>query len=127
MSNVAFPSRRKAYELWLAALESGKYQQARGKLKRISREKTPSFCCLGVVCDLNVKAGGPEWDGRDYLNTSAHLPTSLHSFLAITDTEAITLINLNDIRKMSFKEIAAHIRKEVMPKALKRATNYRIR
>lgn len=37
---------------WLEALRSGKYEQGKGELK------TPygGFCCLGVLCDLYIKA-----------------------------------------------------------------------
>lgn len=40
-------------EAWLEALRSGEYEQGTGKLQ--SREG--EFCCLGVLCDLAVKAG----------------------------------------------------------------------
>lgn len=33
--------------LWIAALRSGKYKQAKGLLK-----SNTGFCCLGVACDL---------------------------------------------------------------------------
>jgi hypothetical protein len=62
---------------WTAALRSGKYQQGRSALR-----KNDELCCLGVLCDLAVKAGvtsampgedGYPWayDGRiDYLPDS---------------------------------------------------------
>lgn len=37
---------------WLQALRSGEYQQGKGFLRRIDN----SYCCLGVLCDLAVKA-----------------------------------------------------------------------
>lgn len=48
-------------EVWTAALESGDYEQTRaGHLgyphTRYSDEPT-AFCCLGVLCDLAIKAG----------------------------------------------------------------------
>lgn len=36
---------------WLEALESGEYDQSRGRLVRHT-EKGDRFCCLGVACDL---------------------------------------------------------------------------
>jgi len=39
-------------KLWIEALRSGKYEQGRGALN-----KDGKFCCLGVLCDLAVKAG----------------------------------------------------------------------
>lgn len=39
--------------LWVNALRSGEYEQARGALHR----KGEGYCCLGVLCDLAYKAG----------------------------------------------------------------------
>jgi hypothetical protein len=41
---------------WLAALRSGGYQQGRRALN-----SADGFCCLGVLCDLAVKAGVTHW------------------------------------------------------------------
>jgi hypothetical protein len=38
-------------KLWVAALRSGEYKQARGQLRR-----GDSFCCLGVLCNLHAQA-----------------------------------------------------------------------
>lgn len=38
---------------WAAALRSGEYRQGQGTL----RSPDDEFCCLGVLCDLAVKAG----------------------------------------------------------------------
>jgi len=40
---------------WLQALRSGEYEQTSGAL-----EHGGKFCCLGVLCDLAVKAGVTE-------------------------------------------------------------------
>lgn len=37
---------------WLSNLRSGEYEQGEGILK-----KNGKFCCLGVLCDMAVKAG----------------------------------------------------------------------
>ena len=42
---------------WVAALRSGEYKQGRGQLRNTDDE----YCCLGVLCDLAVKAGVTEW------------------------------------------------------------------
>lgn len=39
-------------QLWVDALRSGDYSQGKGHLN-----KDGKFCCLGVLCDLAVKAG----------------------------------------------------------------------
>ena len=38
--------------IWLEALRGGKYEQTTGVL----RSKKDGFCCLGVLCDLYIKA-----------------------------------------------------------------------
>ncbi|MCA1840151.1 MAG: hypothetical protein LC723_07460 [Actinobacteria bacterium] len=50
---------------WLAALRSGEYPKAVGRLRRLEPgpAKHPvGFCCLGVLCDLAARAGIGEWD-----------------------------------------------------------------
>lgn len=44
---------------WVAALRSGEYQQTTGSLHRFkeSASERLGFCCLGVLCDVAVKAG----------------------------------------------------------------------
>lgn len=42
---------------WIAALRSGNYQQGRHVLN-----SADGLCCLGVLCDLAVKAGVTHWD-----------------------------------------------------------------
>lgn len=42
---------------WIAALRSGNYQQGRHVLN-----SSDGLCCLGVLCDLAVKAGVTHWD-----------------------------------------------------------------
>jgi hypothetical protein len=43
-------------EKWLTALRSGDYAQGKGKLERVVDGQS-KYCCLGVLCDLAVKAG----------------------------------------------------------------------
>jgi hypothetical protein len=52
---------------WVTALRSGEYEQGRSYL----RSKDPNggndkFCCLGVLCDLAVKAGVTEARDNGY-------------------------------------------------------------
>lgn len=110
---------------WLNALESGEYQQGRGKL----RTKDNKFCCLGVLCDLAVKEGIlPEpilemshycYKQDDNLNTHETvfnvLPRKLTDLLHIDmagtyGEENETLWEENDTHVKSFKEIAQIIR-----------------
>ena len=42
---------------WVAALRSGDYPQGRNVLTSVESDGTRRHCCLGVLCDLAVKAG----------------------------------------------------------------------
>lgn len=42
---------------WADALESGEYQQGKNMLTRVDGYGNEKNCCLGVLCDLAVKAG----------------------------------------------------------------------
>ena len=45
-------------ELWLTALRSGEYQQAKGALRRKDDDEFGTgYCCLGVLCDIAAKQG----------------------------------------------------------------------
>lgn len=47
-----------AQRQWVDALRSGEYKQTTHVLCRLDEEGEPvGFCCLGVACDLAVKAG----------------------------------------------------------------------
>ena len=59
---------------WVAALRSGEYEQGSSRLRNGNH-----FCCLGVLCDIAVKAGIGEWshtiaDGDEFM-----IPTLLGS------------------------------------------------
>ena len=38
---------------WIEALESGKYRQGTGHLRQVMNDNAPSYCCLGVLCEIN--------------------------------------------------------------------------
>jgi hypothetical protein len=42
---------------WIEALTSGEYERGEGYLHHIDADGDATFCCLGVLCDLAVKAG----------------------------------------------------------------------
>lgn len=42
---------------WIAALRSGEYRQGSDYLARTDADGNMTYCCLGVLCDLAVKAG----------------------------------------------------------------------
>lgn len=51
-------------QLWIEALESGKYQQGKGQLRNANGE----YCCLGVLCELAAKEGVIE-EGKTKFNS----------------------------------------------------------
>lgn len=106
-------------EKWVAALESGEYQQTNCRLRAGN-----SFCCLGVACDVAVKAGVPieveppedseglwHYDGVDGV-----LPEAVQNWLGLASEmgsyrrrRTRSLSDDND-RGASFAEIAQTIR-----------------
>lgn len=103
---------------WLAALRSGDYEQARGKLKNFD---STEFCCLGVLCDLVAKKGDGEWDSTNayikfqYEDTASDtvLPIALQRELGIPADIQRELVDMNDDLRFSFDQIADYIELEL--------------
>lgn len=115
-------------EKWVAALRSGDYKQGHGGLSR-NRE----YCCLGVLCDLAVKAGVCKFKagkaGESYLNEDKdeydggvnYLPDSVQNWAGIDDSNPIVgedksdandcLAYRNDVEGLNFNQIADLIEK----------------
>lgn len=108
-------------EKWVAALESGEYKQGREKLHSSNDE----FCCLGVACDLAVKADVippplQEGDMFEYNKEGYFLPESVKNWLGLRSDQGTyydeqnnrgNLANDNDENGLTFAEIAQIIRK----------------
>jgi hypothetical protein len=103
-------------ELWCLALESGKYPQAKRKLRR-----GDGFCCLGVACDIS---GLGAWDGVRYcvgnVGSDLSLPDPVAGFYGIHDSSPgllnedgikVEAATLNDYQGYTFPQIAAAIRR----------------
>lgn len=78
-------------EKWVAALESGEYEQAKNVLHR-KTEDGDSFCCLGVACDVAIKNGltvdveeGEDREGGfvRYNGIGHFLPSEVASWLGV--------------------------------------------
>lgn len=75
---------------WVAALRSGEYKQGAGALARGGR-----YCCLGVLCDLAVKAGvlvevsfaDEEEDQLTYDGADGVLPDSVVDWADLSHTD----------------------------------------
>jgi hypothetical protein len=107
---------------WVAALRSRKYKQTTGRLKDVS---TNRFCCLGVACELAVRAGViPSDDDGDYAGQYGTLPLAVQDWLGLASKrgdfdkqgEVADLTELNDERGFKFYQIARIIESE--PKGL---------
>jgi hypothetical protein len=124
---------------WVTTLRSGRYRQGRNVLHQGKK-----YCCLGVACDLAIKAGvkiavftggGVNRDITTYDGVADTLPKSVQNWLGLrTDVGEFrppknftvennafggvcnTLTALNDSAQLSFKKIADII--ESQPKGL---------
>ena len=109
-------------EIWLKALESGKYQQTTGVLAENWLDGTKKFCCLGVACHV---LGVPDIREEDalfsvYDGSDGTLGHNTRKMLGLKDDEGMfkythrglykSLTALNDNAYLSFEEIAAFIR-----------------
>jgi hypothetical protein len=109
---------------WLDALRSGRYPQTRSMLVEMGPGAAPTgYCCLGVACDLAVKAGvinPPDaqgtftWVDDEGLThyESGLLPHPVQEWLGITSDNPVvfpesdlTLAEMND-DGATFTEIA---------------------
>lgn len=125
MTKIITRTRKEAFNHWLSALESDEYYQTtdvlRSVVQRIDGEPTLAFCCLGVLCDLVAKDGGPQWEDDVFMDHyDTQLPPAIRDDMGLTDHDCEALIDMNDGHDASFKQIAEYIRKEVMPAALER-------
>lgn len=78
--------------VWLETLKSGEYQQTTGRLSTINEDGTQTFCCLGVACDLALKAGldlnvetSEDDDSVLYNEEGGILPKLVRQWLGVND------------------------------------------
>jgi hypothetical protein len=117
-------------QAWIDALRSGHYQQSQGALKRCG-----GFCCLGVLCDLHMKAtqranwediADAEVEDQSYLGRSEYMPNEVFVWAGFDEKDRFhrnrgedvripsaegdlrSLGGMND-RGVTFNEIAAAI------------------
>ncbi len=100
---------------WVAALRSGKYQQAKTRLR-----KAEGYCCLGVACDIhdptlwrtNLTLSSDKETHYHYeFNEGVYgaiLPEKLAKALNISRHQENILTDMND-KGNSFEEIADYI------------------
>jgi len=103
---------------WLEALRSGEYRQAR----RILRGSSGTFCCLGVLCEIQGAVWGTgDVDMRDHpddrLNPwASYPPDNLRAGLTVEECGKLAKLNDGDAdcfgekrAPMDFDQIAAYI------------------
>lgn len=110
---------------WVKNLESGLYKQGKGVLAESDKD-FDRFCCLGVLCDMAVRAKvipAPLpvgiGDAYEYVNQTGNLPRAVRDWAGMMDRsgdyDSGNLANLNDDGK-KFKTIAKIIKSD--PKGL---------
>ena len=121
-------SKKRILQEWIAALKGegeykGVYKQGRGALHKIGQgRKKDTFCCLGVLCDLAVKAkvlDVPVLYGREYYydGSTAYLSDTVREWAGMAsdngefDFGNSQLAELNDNGK-KFKTIAKIIERK---------------
>jgi hypothetical protein len=112
-------SHKQVRKLWVEALRSGKYQQARGVLsKKLSPSKGgQGFCCLGVLCELAVKykiISEPTLSGNQFFYDGQNevLSSKVRHWVGLKTILSTCLTSLNDHDKKTFKTIADVIESE---------------
>ena len=78
-------------KIWLKALRSGEYKQAKRAMCRVDGEGAYSFCCLGVLADVAIAA---DWHLVEELGTH-RLGTSLGESFVMSDDD-LEKVGLSD-------------------------------
>lgn len=90
---------------WIEALRSGDYMQGRSALNERGR-----FCCLGVLCEAaGIKAVTIWNETKAYDGKTTCLSRELKKRFHINDAVENKLIDMNDNKMRSFKQIANYI------------------
>lgn len=105
---------------WVRALRSGKYKQTTGKLARID-DKRHGYCCLGVLCELAVKAKASAITKKTeecifYNDESDFLPFKVRRWAGLRDDRG-TLADGSDLSELNddnrpFEDIANTIEEQ---------------
>ena len=93
---------------WVKALRSGRYRQAKGRLRLTLKDSVQANCCLGVLCRTQCIPITPatRLDGDELLSES------VLKHLGLANYQQHILSNMNDNGK-SFAEIADYIEKNL--------------
>lgn len=108
---------------WIKALRSGRYKQMTGQLGIKNAEGKETYCCLGVLSKIAAAEKiipTPIWaedceltlPEKDYSRNDG-LPAEVRRAVGLTPKQHKRLIELNDDRGASFKEIADYIESKI--------------
>lgn len=111
---------------WIKALRSGKFKQARNKLKH-----GDGYCCLGVACVVKArqtKKGVTAFTGgNSSLDAAAYAGSWMDKLLEPTEIFGQSKLSaMNDFEGKSFKEIAAYLESKFFPEKVNRPLEDRI-
>ena len=101
---------------WLAALRSGKYKQGRMYL----RDNNDNYCCLGIACEVAGVESEIKQVSYDtlqahfYQSSAMSLDKNIQRYYGLRSgigdpvnrNKLITLSDLNDLKKLTFSQIA---------------------
>ena len=102
---------------WIDALRSGKFKQGSGELCNMESNK---YCCLGVLCEITrqdnphikrTKEGHYSLHKKD--SVDGQLDDAMLTYFGIDDEIQNELIDMNDDRDKSFKQIADYIKENL--------------
>lgn len=107
-------------EKWIRALRGGYYQQCQGKL-RVFKDGLPSYCCLGVLCEVAGVKISPNGDTTEAFRGEGPLYQEVYDLLGVSASHSTLpnrLVEMNDApqyegQKKSFAEIADWIEENV--------------
>lgn len=115
------PARTPLMQQWIDALRSGKYTQVTGRLiDQVAYDTPPSFCCLGVLCDVAGLQRAPKREGAYFLTSTGMAyysnPPSEVIEAAVgdvgpyfTDDLIARAVRMNDQQGKSFAQIADYL------------------
>lgn len=102
--------------IWLEALRSGKYLQTGGALRKLILEGW-AYCCIGLACYIAYPKGR-KWKSEDIPRHDIPVPGLPMELIQEKDQDNLKpllqmLVDMNDIQKKPFTEIADWIEENV--------------
>jgi hypothetical protein len=101
---------------WVKALESGEYKQGASALVAVGRTHD-YFCCLGVLCDMAVRAkviampnANEQGNSLSYLGRTSYPPDVVRKWVGIKNRGAERVVAAMNDDGVSFKQIAKYIK-----------------